>query len=267
MAGMSIIVCLPGAAAPRVDEAVAEAMKPFARDGEGAVERDVWDTYRICGGTVGLPVKAGHEDDPRLIATRPHGDGTPDPDLPGVAAGAPRGLVDFRDALRAEVAEHAGRVWDRWQEVAARHPGAEHEEAFYRRHLASGGTPATYPTSREAAAYQDQPAVRAWAEVAPALARPDLADHLRFSWNPMHIGRVSREDYAAGVASALLPDRNVLTLGGWWYELGEDPLHGACHGPADCHHRPDVEEHGVGVLAYLLALPADTLLVNVRCHV
>ncbi len=264
---MSIVVCLPGSAAGSVDEAVAEAMAPFARDGVGAVEREVWDSFRISGGSAGLPVLAGHQDDPRLIMGRPWWDGTPEPVLPGMCAGGPRGLIDFSDALRARGAEHAGRVWDQWREVASRHPAADDESVFFHRHLAAGGTHASYETSQEAAAYRAQPAVRAWAEIAPALARPDIAAHFSFDGQAIHIGRRGREEYVAKWEFSLLPERNVLTAGGWWYEPGEAPLHGACRTPADCVHAPDVDEGRPGVQSYLLALPADTLLVNVRCHV
>ncbi|MFI6731245.1 hypothetical protein, partial [Streptomyces atratus] len=213
MAGMSIIVCLPGSAAGRVDEAVSKAMKPFARDGVGAVERDVWDNFRICGGSVGLPVLAGYEDDPGLIIDGPRWDGTLEPGLPGMCAGGSRGLIDFRDALRAKAAEHAGRVWDRWWEVASHHPAADEESVFFYRHLAAAGTRASYETSQEAAGYRAQPAVRAWTEVAPTLARPDIADHFSFGWDAVGIGQRSREEYVATYEFSLLSSRNVLTLG------------------------------------------------------
>ncbi|MET8539844.1 hypothetical protein ABZW03_04180 [Kitasatospora sp. NPDC004799] len=266
MAGLRIIVCLPGAAATRVDEAVAEAMEPFASDGVGAVERDVWDSYRITAGA-GLPVLAGHEDDPRLVAGRPFEDGTPDEEDPGLYAGGPRELIDFRDRQRAEAAEHAGLVWDRWQEVAAGHPAMYDESESFRRHLATGGTRASYPDSPEAFAYRRQPALRAWAEVAPALERPDLGDHFTFGWDPVAIGRRSREEFVRTYAFSLLPRRNVLTLDGWWCDESEEPLHGACPGRATCTHVPDVADEQLDVLTYLIGLPGDTLLVSVRCHV
>lgn len=242
-------------------------MNPFARDGVGALERNAWDNFRICGGSAGLPVLAGHEDDPGLITARPYGDGTLEPGLPGMCAGGPRGLIDFRDALRAEAAAHTARVWDRWREIASLHPAADDESVFFHRHLAATGTRAMYETSQEAADYRAQPAVRAWSEAAPALARPDIADHFSFGWNPAGIGRRSREEYVATYEFSLLPSRNVLTRGGWWHDLGEAPLHGACPGGAGCAHEPDAGEGHLGVQSYLLALPADTLLVNVRCHV
>ncbi|MFF4378445.1 hypothetical protein [Kitasatospora sp. NPDC001547] len=263
---MRIIVCLPGADATRVDEAVAEAMRPFASDGAGAVERDVWDSYRITGGG-GLPVLPGHEDDPRLVAGRPFPDGTPDGAEPGLCAGGPRELIDFRDRQRTEAAEHTGLVWDRWREVAAEHPVAHGESVFYGRHLADGGTRASYPGSREAVAYRAQPALRAWAEVAPALERRDLGDHFTFDWDPVGIGERSREEFTLAYAFSLLPPRGVLTLGGWWCDGDEEPLHGACRGRATCDHEPEVAGRHQDLLAYLIGLPGDTLLVNVRCHV
>ncbi|MEU1289336.1 hypothetical protein [Kitasatospora sp. NPDC005856] len=267
MAGMRIIVCLPGTDATGVDETVAEAMKPFASDGAGAVERDVWDTYRITAGA-GLPVLAGHGDDPRLVAGRPFEDGAPDDAQPGLCAGGPCELIDFRERQRGEAAEHAGLVWDRWQEVAAGHPVAHDESGFHRRHLAAGGTRASYPDSQEAVEYRRQPAVHAWAEVAPGLERPDLGDQFTFGWDPVGIGRSSREEYVRTYAFSLLPPRNVLTLDGWWCDgEGEGPLHGACDGRGSCAHEPDVSGEPLDLLAYLIELPGDTLLVNVRCHV
>ncbi|MFJ7061421.1 hypothetical protein ACIQVA_27485 [Streptomyces microflavus] len=266
MAGMSITVCLPGSAAKRVDEAVAEAMAPFEMDGAGGMGWEVWDSYRIRG-SVALPVLAGHEGDPRLIADRPRWDGSLDPAVPGECAGGPRGLIDFRDALRAEAADHAGRLWDRWQEVVSHHLVPDDESVFFHRHLAAGGTRDSYETSREATDYRAQSAVRAWVDIAPALARPDIADHFSFGWNPVGIGQRSREEYVAIHEFSILPLRNVLTLSGWWYEVGDPPLHGACHGPLECAHEPDFGREHVGVQSYLNALPAETLLVNVHCHV
>ncbi|MEV0534023.1 hypothetical protein [Kitasatospora sp. NPDC050463] len=250
-----------------MDEAVAKAMKPFARDGTGAVERDVWDSYRICGGHAGLPVLAGHARDPRLITGRPSWDGTREPEVVGWYAGAPRELIDFGDRQRVAAAEHAGRVWDRWQEVAAGHPVAHDESVFYHRHLAAGGTRASYPASSEAVDYRLQPAVRDWAEIAPTLSRPDIADHFTFGHDPVGIGQRSRQDYVSTYAASLLPRRNVLTLDGWWHDLDEEPLHGGCHGRATCVHEPDMAGGHLGAQAYLDDLPGDTLLVNVRCHV
>ncbi|MFJ9442083.1 hypothetical protein ACIRRH_09435 [Kitasatospora sp. NPDC101235] len=269
MAGMRITVCLPGAEATRVDEAVAEAMKPFASDGVGALERDVWDGYRITAGG-GLPVLAGYEDDPRLLAGRPFDDGTPDQPDPGRCAGGPRELIDFRERQRAEAAEHAGLVWDRWQEVAAGFPAAHAESVFFLRHLAAGGTRASYEDSQEAVDFRLQPAVRAWVEdVAPALERLDLGAHFTFGWDPALIGERSRREYVESYAFSLLFPRNVLTLGGWWWDddENEEPLHGACHGRAACTHKPDVPGTRHDVLTYLTGLPGNTLLVNVRCHV
>ncbi|MFD9595744.1 hypothetical protein ACFWA9_23760 [Kitasatospora sp. NPDC059973] len=249
-----------------MDEAVAEAMAPFARDGVGAVERDVWGSYRICR-SVGLPVLAGHEGDLGLTADRPRWDGSLEPALSGECAGGPRGLIDLRDALRAEAADHAGQVWDRWQEVVSRHLAPDDESVFFDRHLAAGGSRDSYETSREAADYRAQPAVRAWVDVAPVLARPDIADHFSFGWDPVGIGQRSREEYVVTHEFSLLPPRNVLTLSGWWYELGDAPLHGACHGPLGCVHEPDFGMGHVGVQSYLVAVPAETVLVNVHCHV
>ncbi|MFI9580649.1 hypothetical protein ACIHCQ_02125 [Streptomyces sp. NPDC052236] len=67
--------------------------------------------------------------------------------------------------------------------------------------------------------------------------------------------------------AAVLDGRNVLTLGGWWHEVGWALLHGACHSPAQCPHEPGVGKGQAAVDAYLTGLAVDTLLVNVHCHV
>ncbi|WP_327412594.1 hypothetical protein [Streptomyces sp. NBC_01233] len=80
-------------------------------------------------------------------------------------------------------------------------------------------------------------------------------------------GGRSREEFLAFRADQAVSHGNVLTLDGWWCEEGCDPVHGACDDPASCPRTPPyLQEPGAGE-AYLAGLPADTLLVSVRCHV
>ncbi|WP_067834275.1 hypothetical protein [Nocardia lijiangensis] len=64
-----------------------------------------------------------------------------------------------------------------------------------------------------------------------------------------------------------LPQRNILTLEGWWYEDGRSGIHGTCDSSTDCPHEPDLAAGYDHIADYLAALPDDTLLVNLRCHV
>ncbi|WP_406265328.1 hypothetical protein OH779_17635 [Actinacidiphila glaucinigra] len=81
------------------------------------------------------------------------------------------------------------------------------------------------------------------------------------------VGRSERETFVAEQVAYALRRRNVLTLNGWWYEDGGPGIHGECHGPATCPHEPELLAEQERVDGYLLDLPGDTLLVNVKCHV
>ncbi|WP_431967716.1 hypothetical protein [Actinacidiphila sp. bgisy160] len=81
------------------------------------------------------------------------------------------------------------------------------------------------------------------------------------------VGRTERETFVEQQVAYALRRRNVLTLGGWWYEDGGPGIHGECHGPAACPHEPELPAEQKRVDGYLLDLAGDTLLVNVKCHV
>ncbi|WUG05505.1 hypothetical protein OG803_38930 (plasmid) [Streptomyces sp. NBC_00467] len=261
MAGMSITVCLPGTAAGRVDEAVKNAMAPFEVDYTSGEELAMWDHARICGGADGhgFPVLPAHEGDPRLIHDRPRHDGTLESSRTGMCAGGPRELLDF-NATRAEAEEVAGEAWDVWHSVPAHHPPAESQTSLYRRTGLSGPR------------YWNQPLLRAFEEKLSTLRRAHrthrFSSALLSSTDPVEdIGAVSRAKFVAWQGDLVPSPRNVLSLDGWWYEVGDVRLHGACHSPAQCQHEPDVGEGQATVAAYLAGVSADTLLVHVHCHV
>ncbi|MGY5035388.1 hypothetical protein ACWC9U_32060 [Streptomyces sp. 900116325] len=262
MAGMSITVCLPGTAAGRVDEAVAEAMAPFQRDFARCEELNIWDHARICGGADGhgFPVLPGHESDPRILHDRPRSKGTVEPNLPGMCAGGPREILDFT-LTRAEAEEIAGEAWDLWHALRALHSPAESRVSL---HESTG----QWDEDR----YWSQPLVRAFDEELDALRQTRRA--YRFTAGLLNldepvedIGPFGRNEFMARHGRWVQTRRHVLTLGGWWYEVDDARLHGACNNPARCPHEPDVGEGFTATDAYLAGLPADALLINVHCHV
>ncbi|MFI9508067.1 hypothetical protein [Nocardia sp. NPDC052566] len=107
-------------------------------------------------------------------------------------------------------------------------------------------------------------ATRVEAAVAAAMA-PFEMDFAR--GEELDIWDTWRVAYVALALEHALPRRNVLSLAGWWCEDGGPGIHGMCHSLADCPHEPDLPAGYDHIADYLAALPGDTLLVNVRCHV
>ncbi|MGA5822304.1 hypothetical protein ACPC54_31095 [Kitasatospora sp. NPDC094028] len=269
MARMSITVCLPAREAGRVEEAVGEAMAPFELDCTGGADLDIWDSWRITGGTVhggGFNVLPGHERDARLLHEFPNRWLTghvPVPNDFGWCAGGPRELLDFT-ATREQAAELADAVWRRWHELAGELPTPRPLESYLARHHADA---MTYSSQQ---AYEDfgaQPLLRAFADYRRSL--PTERFRGAFLWLPdplADVGGRPRAEFVASTAAQALHRRNVLTLDGWWYEDGGPGLHGACHSGA-CPHEPDLAPGYDHISGYLTDLPGDTLLVNVHCHV
>ncbi|WP_328923677.1 hypothetical protein OG429_02935 [Streptomyces sp. NBC_00190] len=284
MAGMRIVVCLPGSAAGRVDAAVADAMAPFEREKGLGGEFDIWDHYRMCGGAEGsgFAVLAGSESDPRLLHDRPRYDGTSEPSLPGMCAGGPRGLLDF-SATCAESVVLAGRAWDLWAELSGRHPAPESLESFVERSKAEMGVPPFLqfrmdgcpdPWTPAYERYRAQPLVRTYLsaldELKSAARSHRYGTHFLDCADPLRtVGGHSREDfirYHSRIDG--MGFENVLTLEGWWYEYGEEGLHSACGGRAACPHTPDITPGPLSAgQRYLEGVPDDALLVYLRLHV
>lgn len=274
MAGMRIVVCLPGESRSRLDEALGEAMAPFERDTAASAELGVWDGWWIRGGAdgSGFQVLRGREADPRLVHDGPRADGSPEPSLPGLCAGGPRELLAFEE-VRADAAEVAGRAWDLWRELSRTHPPAEPRREVSDR---PWSTPAEYRAGRLAqdeasAAFDAQPLVVAYREGVEALRSAHrgyrLGRGFLYRGEADAVIRTGREEFVAEQGAYVAGHGHVLTLDGWWF--GEDePLHGGCGDPAACPHTPPLSQSSRGAATrYLEALPGDTLLVKVRCHV
>ncbi len=270
MAGMSITVCLPAREAVRVEAAVADAMAPFEIDYTRGEELDIWDAWRITGGTVhggGFNVLPGYEGDTRLIHEFPSRwltNSTTTPNDFGWCVGGPRELLDF-SASREEAAELAEAAWRQWRELAAELPAPRPREFYYVRQKVD---PWRYSPEQASADYYAQPLVRAFEDYLQTLPTERYWYWFLRSIDPViSVGSVGREEFVARAVEGALRRRNLLSLEGWWYEDGGSGIHGACHSPADCPHEPELTAGYAHIDCYLTALPGDTLLINVRCHV
>ncbi|MFB7177157.1 hypothetical protein ACFCYI_05575 [Streptomyces sp. NPDC056257] len=283
MAGYRLTVCLPGGARDRLEEAVGEALAPFwlLRDGDISHDLRIWDGWRIRGGAerAGYRIRPGHEEDARIVHDQPRWDGIREDSLPGWCAGGPRGLLEVTEPWE-RAAAFARILWDGWQEVARAHPPSRpwadlrperRPEVPYSEHTALyAAAHKQYLAQTPAAAFRDwvaglrlDPETEKLRPVLEEL-RPTLLD---FFFDPLRsIGECTREEFARRCAGWVEGRANILTLDGWWWEDGEPPLHGACDDPETCPHAPPGAGRG-GPGAYLARLPADTLLVSVRCHV
>ncbi|WP_328392386.1 hypothetical protein OHS70_00345 [Streptomyces sp. NBC_00390] len=255
---------MPAEAAEDVEAALASALAPFDMDSDNPVDRGMWDTWTIRGGSdgKGFAVAAGHWDDPRLVHDVTRRDCTPMPSVPGVCAGGPRGLLDFSRPVAA--AERAlGASWDLWQQLSAVHPPAVSLADFVHRWRTD---PQAFPDDQWGdamfAAYREQPVIKAYLDHPFSLGQgllllPDPREH------PVIAFEGNRADYVRHAVDGGWWHRDVLTLDGWWIEPGGWAVHGACD-PDDCPHTapaigPDTE-------LYLASLQEDTLLIRLHCH-
>ncbi|SEG90577.1 hypothetical protein SAMN05216223_12218 [Actinacidiphila yanglinensis] len=267
MAGVSVTVCLPAEAAGDVEGALAAALAPFDSNGDHPVDGGRWDWWRIAGGSngYGFAVAEGHFDDPRLIRDMPRSGDIPLPNVPGVCAGGPRGLLDFTRP-QAAMERALAASWDLWQELSAIHPAAVPLADFVQR---SETDPQAFPDDPYGtamfAAYREQPLIMAYLEHpfslgGGRLSFPNPREH------PVIAYQGSREEYSSVRVSAKYDAwlrRDVLTTDGWWVEPNGLAVHGACDSDQCVHTAPAV---GADTELFLASLPGDTLLVRLHCH-
>src|SRR3954452_16789271 len=125
MGATIVTVCLPPTAAADVPTALDVALRPFEAMQGYPDGRDIWESWRIWGGSEGqgFRIRAGYEDHPGLIHDHaPEGE-PPPPSLPGMCAGGPLFALDLAGPY-AEAARRAERDWDTWNELARTHPAA-----------------------------------------------------------------------------------------------------------------------------------------------
>nr|WP_144298882.1 hypothetical protein [Streptomyces sp. TLI_235] len=251
MARDMLTVCLPPTDPDDVPQALSVAMAPFWYDAQPAPDgtwQGEWDWWHIFGGDGphGLPVRTGHEDDPRLVRHPFRLDDTARPPQPADRCdGGPRGLLDL-DLDRVPVAEALGADWDGWTAFSADHDPALSEPAMIEQ--ASDGRAGR-------AAFYEQPVIRAvtalrardgkqaptWARVVDPVAR--------------YAG--SREQYVRRWVSRVVPTNVLLTLDGRWLDgtaRSTDPDALVGHTYFDFADR------------YLDTLAEDALIVRIRFH-
>jgi len=275
MAGFSVTVCLPAAAAPDVTAALGAALAPFGDMSDSCWDRGwFWDSWRIEGGADGhgFWIAPGREADPRLIHDGPDYRGRAGlRSLPGHCAGGPRELLDLSERPAVGVML-AGVTWDLWHRLASDYPPALPQSVFADRCRPSPHH--EFDDDAVRAEFEAQPLVQAFQAahpldcVDPALFSADSLSHP----DELMMFAADREGFVEEVARQSFGGWDLLTLDGFWIE--EDSLgvsHGACGRP--CGHVPadaslDLGRHGFAKARrrYLQAIPQESLLVRVHGH-
>lgn len=261
MAHIRVTVCLPPDVRGDLEAAIGEALAPFEMYGE-FVDRGMWDRWTIRGGSDGSGFSAGpgFEDDPRLIHDAPLHTGEPQPSLPGMCAGGPRGLLDF-DGPRATAVSLAHATWDLWHRLAPEYPPVRPHSAFHRRHLAD---PEAYPGQQAHDDYRAQPLMGAF-EVLSIQGVPEQFRNALIVDDPETVFAGDRAEFVQSVSYRAKSFHDLLTLDGWWIEDRDRPVHGACD-PALCPHKEQGAQYAADIDGYIEGLPAEAFLVRLKCH-
>lgn len=80
---------------------------------------------------------------------------------------------------------------------------------------------------------------------------------------------LDRAEYVARRVEEARRSSDLLTLDGWWVELNCEPVHGPCGSIDDCPYRAGWTEPWTRarMAAYLESVPADVIIVRLRCRV
>ncbi|WP_433609026.1 hypothetical protein ACQP2P_37145 [Dactylosporangium sp. CA-139114] len=225
-----------------VVEAVAAALEPFdmAYGPDGR-----WDRWRIDGW---LPVRAGCEDDPRVLRVSEPREGW----VPDRCDGAPRGLLDFT-LVRSAARERAEAVWAEWYEIARRCPAGRPLGDFLLRHRAD---PEGYSLDAARLDHRSQPVMQAY------IAAHDIGPGVIWfeSNDPIGLFGYEPEPYVGNRVARVVPASELLRLDGVWVEYGDYPNSGNRfdHTSWDAYYR--------AADAYLDALPGDAYVVQIHIH-
>ncbi|MFI5531986.1 hypothetical protein ACIA8O_25980 [Kitasatospora sp. NPDC051853] len=265
---MSVLVCLPAAAAQDVRGALGRALAPFEMFANPEW-RSLWDSWNVGGGCdgTGFVLRPGHEGSPRLVHDV-RTDGTPLPSVPGTCSGGPRGMLDldgFRalSAERAAVRAGAGGQWDLWHALAPEHPPMLPFHTFGERFRRD---PQGYPLDRALADFRAQPLLSAFA--GHPLAQVPGGRTVEWAGDDAMLTQWFDGPRAAYARQMLdgVRQPDVLTLDGWWIEDGLHPVHASCEDEESCPHTAEGRQYQHDLGAYLYGLPDDVLLVKVRGH-
>jgi hypothetical protein len=279
MGGLRVTVCLPADARDWLTAALDAALAPFEQQQGFAPERDLWDHWRILGGSdaSGFWISPGNEDDSRLVHDQGW-DGYPCPSLPGMCAGGPRELLDLRRP-HVEAEESAGRAWDLWHSLAAEYPPARTLSVFL--DLPQNGEeldwvnwtdktqlPRNLGYERAVAQYLAQPLLQAFIGHDEVSSRMVTLDP-RHDYDPVFRLSLEREQYQRFEVVRATRQTDLLTTDGWWIEPDGEPVHGACPSRQECTHTPDLplRPSASDIAEYLERLPHGVVIVSLRCHV
>ncbi|PDP86751.1 hypothetical protein CQJ94_15780 [Glycomyces fuscus] len=201
--------------------------------------RAKWDYWAIGGRYRGMLLSSDHAD-PRVL---PGGEQDP-----RRVTGAPKHLLAFAEH-RARAEDEAARQWDAAHAVLRRNPPAETAEALVER-----ARTGEFGGDRAAAIrhHRSQPAVR---ELLGAGLEPGMSC-------PVEWYSVPRDEFTATARDQAVPGYAFLDLDGTWYD--RDTLPGY-EGPD--HWLPRRREYLRRANPAIDALPDDTYLVTVDCHV
>ncbi|MFC4518296.1 hypothetical protein [Streptomyces ehimensis] len=249
-----VTVCLPASPFGGWEEALKAAMEPFDMNradppGEGRPNGE-WDWYHVYGGDgeIGLPVRPGHESDPRIVHNPVFSNGQPRAHRTMHCDGGPRRLLDF-ETVRSVKAAEAGRRWDAMSRFAAPYAPARPFGHFRRKFQEN---PEDYPWTQARADYLEQPLLQALTQAPPdspiLQERGGAADCIG----------TTRDEYVRREVSGVIPTNMLLTLDGVWIDGTLDPV-----------HHPDLprgEHYLLFADEYLMSLDGDTFVIRVRFH-
>lgn len=240
MARERVTVCLPPCDPGDVQDAISAAMAPYDYNREDVPDdpewMGEWDYWQIDGRGCELPVRAGYEDDPRIIRGALTISGTPRVFPPGTCDGGPRGLLDL-GAARDPVAAEAARTFREWHEFASHYPPARPLNYFWEKHQAA---PQALRGQRVHEDHDSQSVIKALHR-----ERPELRD--RVSSCPVDYVGDDLEAFVERQAMDVLSTHALLTLDGEWTYAGT--LEGRRH-----------------FNTYLEQLPPEALVVRVLYH-
>ena len=274
MATLFVTVCLPPAASQYLVQALDTVLEPFQSMQGHPAGRDIWDAWRISGGSNGwgFHVRPGLEHDPRLIHDHPGYYGEPLPSEPGMCAGGPRGLLDL-DTPHRQVTLAAEQAWDLWHELAAEYPPVRTFTDYFREETVS------WDRAREL--YLDQPIIREFHRIILGstgrypistllhLLTPDLGAVLGMLPEGMPELARDRTEYIQWQVAHHARRTDLLTLDGWWIDFSAGWAAPSTLGTGVPDPDPDGWQIPIGwfdVIGYLMTLPEDTTVVTLKCH-
>ncbi|GAA1819516.1 hypothetical protein GCM10009682_45080 [Luedemannella flava] len=229
-------VCLPPTGQDSAADALVAALAPFDLNNDRDEPADIWAAWDWWAVPThgALPLKPEHRGDPRVAWAE-----LPDGNL--VVLAAPKAAIDFA-TMRREAAEHAAGTWDAWAAVASAHP-----PALPRAHFDATCDPADAQRL-----YLLQPAIQEVALAAATQQHPYFTFPVLLA-DPVAQFSGDRDAFVARAAAVAFATYAYITLDGAWVTQFTDDR--------------GWDAHVLAMTDYLDALPDDTVLAVVKCHI